>query len=157
WIDAAGVLALTAEPGPDGGAADAAGTDNPCTAAIATPTSTVASTLFLIAGMGPGITGRPYRFLTPIPSAILELFVLGGAEAYHGGVRVELGRRHERRLLALLLLEPRRIVATDRLLDLMWDGDPPPTARATLHTYVSRLRKRLAPYAIELHHRAAGY
>src|SRR5947207_6609567 len=87
----------------------------------------------------------------------MEFSLLGGVEAYHAGVRVELGRRHERRLLALLLLEPGRIVATDRLLDLMWDGDPPPTARATLHTYVSRLRKRLAPYAVELHQRSAGY
>ena len=44
----------------------------------------------------------------------MEFSLLGGVEAYHAGVRVELGRRHERRLLALLLLEPGSLSAQTR-------------------------------------------
>ena len=53
-------------------------------------------------------------------------------------------RRHrERALLAVLLLEPHRPVAVDRLTGLLWDGDPPPAARRTVHSHVARIRAAL--------------
>jgi DNA-binding SARP family transcriptional activator/Flp pilus assembly protein TadD len=60
---------------------------------------------------------------------------------------VDLGaRRRERCLLGLLLLEPGRPIAFDRLIDLLWDqGDPPADARSTLISHVSRLRARIDP------------
>jgi hypothetical protein len=53
----------------------------------------------------------------------MEFRLLGPFEARHDGRPVEVGgRRQERCLLALLLLEAGRIVPIDRLVDLLWDG-----------------------------------
>jgi DNA-binding SARP family transcriptional activator/tetratricopeptide (TPR) repeat protein len=75
----------------------------------------------------------------------MEFRLLGRVRAEHDGAVVELGRRRERLLLGLLLLEAGTVVPTDRLVELMWDGDAPVTARAGLRTHVSRLRGRLDP------------
>lgn len=48
-----------------------------------------------------------------------------------------------RALLALLALELGRVVPTARLLDTVWDGCPPPTARSALQGHVGGLRKLL--------------
>ena len=48
-----------------------------------------------------------------------------------------------RALLALLLVHANQVVAPDRLIDDLWDGAPPNTARPTLQTYVSQVRKSL--------------
>jgi DNA-binding SARP family transcriptional activator/tetratricopeptide (TPR) repeat protein len=78
-------------------------------------------------------------------NAAVEFRLLGRLEAEHDGQLVELGRRRERCLLGVLLLEPNATVPADRLVELLWDGDAPPSARANLHTHVSRLRARLDP------------
>ncbi len=52
-------------------------------------------------------------------------------------------RPSHRRLLSILLLEPGRVIETDRLLDRLWHEAPPPTAKAALQVHVSQLRKRL--------------
>jgi DNA-binding SARP family transcriptional activator/tetratricopeptide (TPR) repeat protein len=75
----------------------------------------------------------------------VEFRLLGRLEAEHDGRSVELGRRRERCLLGVLLLEANKPVPVDRLVDLLWDGEAPSTARASLHTHVSRLRSRLDP------------
>src|SRR6201991_2757838 len=61
------------------------------------------------------------------------------------GTDLALGRRRERCLLGLLLLEAGRTVPTDRLIDLLWDADAPASAGASVHTHVSRLRRLLDP------------
>ncbi|MXM66311.1 tetratricopeptide repeat protein [Streptomyces sp. HUCO-GS316] len=48
-----------------------------------------------------------------------------------------------RALLAALLLEAGRVVSVDSLKDALWDGTPPPSARASLHNHVTRLRRLL--------------
>ncbi|GAB1641176.1 BTAD domain-containing putative transcriptional regulator [Krasilnikovia sp. MM14-A1259] len=73
----------------------------------------------------------------------MEFRLLGRMEADQDGRRLELGRRRERALLAVLLLEAGSVVPVERLVDLLWDEDPPATARANLHTHVSRLRAHL--------------
>jgi DNA-binding SARP family transcriptional activator/tetratricopeptide (TPR) repeat protein len=71
--------------------------------------------------------------------------VLGPVEVHTGDGRVlTLPRRHERCLLAILLLEAGRAVPTDRLCELLWDDNPPQHARQTLRTYVARVRGLLA-------------
>ena len=75
----------------------------------------------------------------------MEFRLLGRLEAERDGQPVELGRRRERCLLGLLLLEVNRPIPVDRLVALLWDDDAPPTARSSLHTHVSRLRGRLDP------------
>ncbi|MFJ9566601.1 AfsR/SARP family transcriptional regulator [Streptomyces fuscichromogenes] len=59
------------------------------------------------------------------------------------GRRVELGSDKERVLLCLLALDVGRPVALGMLVDRLWDGEPPPHARESAHSYVSRLRRRL--------------
>ena len=51
----------------------------------------------------------------------------------------------QRRLLAALLLRPGRAVPADTLVEAVWGPRPPPTAAATLQSYVSRLRRTLGP------------
>lgn len=76
----------------------------------------------------------------------VEFRLLGVLEAWRGATAVALGRRRgERLLLGLLLLEAGRVVAVDRLLDLLWDGHPPDTAHAILHTHLARLRAVVDP------------
>ena len=65
-------------------------------------------------------------------------------EVVRDGHALRLGGRRQRALLALLLLEPGRPVSTDRLIDELWPGMPPPGAERTLRVYVSRLRAALA-------------
>ncbi|HXM56390.1 MAG TPA: BTAD domain-containing putative transcriptional regulator [Candidatus Dormibacteraeota bacterium] len=87
----------------------------------------------------------------------MDFGLLGPVEAHHDGRRVDLGRRRERCLLGLLLLEAGRHVSIDRLVDLLWTDDPPAGARAAVHTSVARLRARLAPHGIRLASGAGGY
>ena len=47
-------------------------------------------------------------------------------------------------MLALLLLHANDVISTDAMITWLWSEQPPPTARHTIETYVSRLRKVLA-------------
>ncbi|CRK61227.1 FIG01039348: hypothetical protein [Alloactinosynnema sp. L-07] len=49
-----------------------------------------------------------------------------------------------RALLAILLLEPNQAVPVERIVDLLWDHEPPATARTIVQGYVSRLRRWLS-------------
>jgi DNA-binding SARP family transcriptional activator/tetratricopeptide (TPR) repeat protein len=75
----------------------------------------------------------------------VEFQLLGRMEVLHEGAAVTPGRRQERCLLGLLLLEANTTVPVERLVDLLWDDAPPLRARATIHTYISRLRAALDP------------
>jgi DNA-binding SARP family transcriptional activator/tetratricopeptide (TPR) repeat protein len=74
----------------------------------------------------------------------MRFLVLGPVSAEVDGQPVDLGRRRERHLLALLLLEAGRPVPATRLVDLLWDDAPPGDPRAALHIHVSRVRRRLS-------------
>ncbi|MEV5967152.1 BTAD domain-containing putative transcriptional regulator [Kribbella sp. NPDC051952] len=88
--------------------------------------------------------------------------LLGPIEAWRGNERLQLGRRRERALLAVLLLEANKVVSAERVMDLLWDGSPSETARASLRSHVSRLRACLDPagrnqYGVRLGARGGGY
>jgi DNA-binding SARP family transcriptional activator len=88
----------------------------------------------------------------------MDFQLLGTFEARAGGQSIPVGtRRQERLLLATLLLDAGRIVPIDRLIDLLWDGDPPRSARGAVHTYVGRLRQTLAPHGVTIETRGDGY
>ncbi|WP_433338025.1 AfsR/SARP family transcriptional regulator [Spirillospora sp. CA-294931] len=57
--------------------------------------------------------------------------------------------RRQQVVLAMLLLEANRMVTTDRLIDAVWDDQPPQTARAQIQICVSRLRQMLADFEID--------
>jgi SARP family transcriptional regulator, regulator of embCAB operon len=88
----------------------------------------------------------------------MEFRLLGPLEAHHDGVRVEVGsRRQERCLLGILLLEAGKLVPVERLIELLWAGDPPRSARGVVHTYIGRLRASLEPYGLTIGTRGDGY
>lgn len=65
-----------------------------------------------------------------------------------------LGGPKQRLVLALLLTQPNTAVSIDRLVDGVWNGNPPGTARHTLQAYVSELRKEIGP---QLERHGTGY
>ncbi|GAB3206632.1 BTAD domain-containing putative transcriptional regulator [Marinactinospora endophytica] len=62
-------------------------------------------------------------------------------------MRISLGRQQI--LLGALLLEQGRVVRVDRLIDMIWDEDPPDTARTQVQICVSRLRKALTDNGVK--------
>jgi SARP family transcriptional regulator, regulator of embCAB operon len=56
---------------------------------------------------------------------------------------VSLGTPKQRVVLAMLLMNRNRPVGIDSLISAVWEQYPPPGARASLHTYVSNLRRLL--------------
>lgn len=69
--------------------------------------------------------------------------ILGPVEAWCGDRRLALGGAKARTLLTVLLLRANEVVPTERLIDELWDGRPPASARNLVHGYVSELRRRL--------------
>ncbi|MEU8799058.1 BTAD domain-containing putative transcriptional regulator [Spirillospora sp. NPDC048819] len=61
------------------------------------------------------------------------------------GHALDLGTRKQRALVAMLALEPGRVVSLDRLIDELWAGEPPAQATRTLQAYIAHLRKVLEP------------
>jgi WD40 repeat protein/DNA-binding SARP family transcriptional activator len=66
-----------------------------------------------------------------------------------------LGGTKQRAVLAHLLLNVNTLVSADRLIEDVWEGDPPAAGRNVLQSYVSRLRKLLGNERLE--QRAGGY
>ncbi|HET8742439.1 MAG TPA: BTAD domain-containing putative transcriptional regulator [Gaiella sp.] len=74
----------------------------------------------------------------------MEFRLLGPVEVRgDDGERVSLGGRRPRALLAVLLLNANRPVATDRLIDAVWGEAPPASVRGALQVHVHALRKAL--------------
>src|SRR6266700_3898290 len=87
----------------------------------------------------------------------MRLNLLGPVELIDdAGTPVAIGSAKQRMLLAVLGLELNQVVPVERLLDLLWDNDPPPTARPALQGHVSALRK-LHGSEIRLPTREPGY
>jgi DNA-binding SARP family transcriptional activator len=59
------------------------------------------------------------------------------------GTPVALGTPKQRAVLAILLINRNRAVSMESLIDAVWDQEPVPAARATIHTHVSNLRRLL--------------
>ncbi|MEU6154939.1 BTAD domain-containing putative transcriptional regulator [Actinosynnema sp. NPDC047251] len=92
----------------------------------------------------------------------IEIRVLGEVTVRGATGVVDPGPARQRCVLAALAVEVGRVVPTQRLVTRVWGADPPHRARATLSSYVSRLRTVLArasssPGGGELLQRASGY
>jgi DNA-binding SARP family transcriptional activator len=74
----------------------------------------------------------------------LEFRILGTLEVWRDGAAATVAAARQRDVLAALLLQANRVVAAERLIEMVWGDDPPTTARNTLHTLVRRLRQVLA-------------
>lgn len=87
----------------------------------------------------------------------MEFRILGPLEAADGTGPVPLGGDRQRTVLAILLLHPNEVVSTDVLIDQVWGGNPPETAKTALQGYVSRLRRSLGSASSALVTRSPGY
>src|SRR5918992_166117 len=85
----------------------------------------------------------------------MEFRILGPVEVRDDGRLVRLGGGKQRAVLALLLLSANRVVASERMIELLWGERPPATAATALHGHISSLRKALGPDVIAT--RPPGY
>ena len=83
--------------------------------------------------MGPAERTRP----------ALDFQMLGPLRVLVDGQEVPIATRRQRALLVLLLMSVGRVVPTERLIEQLWDGEPPPQGAVTLRSYVSNLRQAL--------------
>src|ERR1051325_2420881 len=67
--------------------------------------------------------------------------ILGPLEVVIDDVAVPLGAAKERALLVRLLLDIGRVVSVDRLVEDLWEGEPPESANVSVRVHVSRIRK----------------
>jgi DNA-binding SARP family transcriptional activator len=79
----------------------------------------------------------------------LEFGVLGPLEMSVDGAPVPLGAHKQRAVLAMLVMNRNQPVSVDKLIAALWEGQPPSGARASIHTYVSHLRKLLSGVGID--------
>ena len=85
----------------------------------------------------------------------MEFRILGPVEVRDDGRVVRLGGGKQRAVLAVLLLNANRVVASERMIELLWGEQPPATAATALHGHISSLRKTLGPDVIAT--RPPGY
>ncbi|MFD4240138.1 BTAD domain-containing putative transcriptional regulator [Streptomyces sp. NPDC058525] len=86
----------------------------------------------------------------------MRISMLGALEVRgEDGGGVGVGGARLRTLLILLALEPGRVVASELLIDGIWENDPPMGASNALQALVSRLRRALPGVEVESH--PAGY
>ena len=79
----------------------------------------------------------------------MEFRILGPLEVWHDGRTLSIGSLHARSLLVILLLHPNQVLARDDLIERIWDGRAPRTARAMLQNAVSVLRQSLGAEVLE--------
>ncbi|MEV5740263.1 BTAD domain-containing putative transcriptional regulator [Microbispora rosea] len=76
---------------------------------------------------------------------MVRLRVLGRITAEVDGRPADLGTSLQRAVLARLVCARGHVVSTDRFVDDLWRGQPPPRALGALQVYVSNLRRALEP------------
>ncbi|MDX1659758.1 MAG: BTAD domain-containing putative transcriptional regulator, partial [Nitriliruptorales bacterium] len=86
----------------------------------------------------------------------MEFRVLGPLEVVDDdGEPVAIGGPKPRTLIAVLALDVRHAVSSDRIIDAIWGDDPPDRASAALQVHVSKLRSALGEGTIRT--RRPGY
>jgi DNA-binding SARP family transcriptional activator len=73
----------------------------------------------------------------------VEFRILGPVEALEDGRALPIGGPRQRALLALLLLNAKEVVSSERLIDELWSAEQPKDPQTALQNQVSRLRKAL--------------
>jgi DNA-binding SARP family transcriptional activator len=90
--------------------------------------------------------------------AAMSFGVLGPLLVRDGGKTVRVPAARQRAVLAAMLVRRGQVVSLDKLTETLWDGPPPRDARATVQTYIMRLRRVLGPtLASKIVTRPPGY
>ncbi len=79
----------------------------------------------------------------------LEIGVLGPLLLSVDGTVVHAGTPKQRAVLAMLVINRNRAVGVEPLITALWDQLPPSGARASIHSYVSNLRKLISGAGID--------
>ncbi|MEU0991367.1 BTAD domain-containing putative transcriptional regulator [Streptomyces sp. NPDC005953] len=88
----------------------------------------------------------------------LNFLLLGPLSVRLNACEVHVSAPRQRVVMAALLLNANRVISVDRIAEYVWDGAPPPSAAATVRTYVMRLRQALGEHAsARILTRAPGY
>jgi SARP family transcriptional regulator, regulator of embCAB operon len=87
--------------------------------------------------------------LTSGPDDAVRFGVLGPLQMSVGGALVPLGTPKQRAVLAVLIINANRPVGIDTLIGAAWDQRPPQGARATLHAYISNLRRLMSSAGVD--------
>jgi SARP family transcriptional regulator, regulator of embCAB operon len=93
--------------------------------------------------------GDPEGLVSAMVDKRLEFGLLGPLEMSVDDTLVSLGTPKQRAVLAMLLMNRNSPVGVDRLITGLWEGQPPSGARASIHSYVSNLRKLLTGVGID--------
>ena len=87
----------------------------------------------------------------------MDFRILGALEICVDGRLLRVSGPLRRALLAVLLVRANRVVPVDRLLDVLWDSAPPPTATTSLQVMIHRLRASLGGDRDRLVTHPSGY
>jgi len=82
-----------------------------------------------------------------------HFFVLGPVRVRRSGIEVKLGSPQQRAILAVLMAKLGNPVPTDKIAEVVWCADPPPSAANVIHRHIGAIRRLLEP---RLPERAAG-
>ncbi|MEU1344503.1 winged helix-turn-helix domain-containing protein [Streptomyces sp. NPDC005827] len=72
---------------------------------------------------------------------LFRVVVLGPLRVWREGILLSLGAARQQALFAALLLREGATVSRVQLVEDVWGTEPPRSSHATLHAYVSRLRR----------------
>lgn len=98
------------------------------------------------------------EFCIPLGKGVAVLRLLGEVTAEVRGRVVDLGPARQRCVVAALAVDAGRVVPADRVVDRVWGARVPPRGRATLHSYISRLRRVLeGERGMAIVRRSGGY
>jgi DNA-binding SARP family transcriptional activator len=85
----------------------------------------------------------------------VEFRLLGPLEIVDEDQLVDVGRGRQRALVALLLVRANEVVPVDGLIEALWNGEEPPSARQIVQNYVLRLRRALGTQRVKTN--SGGY
>jgi SARP family transcriptional regulator, regulator of embCAB operon len=76
----------------------------------------------------------------------MEFKILGPLSIVHDGVDLAPSATKQRQMVALLLLNAGHVASMGQFMDELWDGNPTPTAVASVHSYVMQLRRLICDH-----------
>ncbi|WP_283134504.1 AfsR/SARP family transcriptional regulator [Rhizohabitans arisaemae] len=79
----------------------------------------------------------------------MQFSILGPVRVQGNGRTSALGRSQRRGLLGFLLLNAERVVTLDAVIDALWGGAPPPSARSQVYSAIYAIRSELGNLGIE--------
>ena len=84
------------------------------------------------------------RRTAQLPVMVLNFGILGPLQMTASGGALPLGTPKQRAVLAMLVMSRNRPVSSESLVNAAWEQFPPPEPKASLHSYISNLRRLVA-------------